>query len=138
MPQSTRKRRFSDLQSEDSSIIPDSQPDHESQNLSLRHAGNNSQVHTANMSEPLPDTVPRPSEVRKYRFDMLQLILLPLNCTGWDRAFEFLLDKFDLVNLTKFSVRTLKYIPQDARPDVREVYFTALALIDQVPYDDDP
>jgi hypothetical protein len=90
------------------------------------------------MSEPPPDPVPCPCDVRKYKLDLLQLIPLPLNCTGWDRAFEFLLDKFDLVNLTKFSVRTFDYIPQDARPDVREVYFTVLTLIDQVPYGDDP
>jgi hypothetical protein len=89
------------------------------------------------MSEPLPDTVPSPSEVRKYKLDMLHIIPLPLNCTGWDRAFEFLLDKFNLVNLTKFFVRTFDYIPQDVRPDEREVYFSVLSLIDQVPYGDD-
>ncbi len=54
------------------------------------------------MSEPLPDTRQRPSEVRTHEFGLLQFIPLPLNCTGWDRAFEFLLDKIDLVNLTVF------------------------------------
>jgi hypothetical protein len=41
-------------------------------------------VHSEDMSEPPPDTVPRPCNGRKYKFDLLQLIPLPLNCTGWD------------------------------------------------------
>ncbi len=48
---------------------------------------------------------------------------------GWDRAkfkIEFLLDKFKLDDLTKFPVRIFDFIPQDARPDLREVYYTAL------------
>ena len=42
-----------------------------------------------------------------------------------------MLDKFTLQELTKYSVRTFDYIPQDARSDVREVYYAVLNLIYQ-------
>ena len=69
---------------------------------------------------------------REQRLNLLRKIQLPDRCTGWDRAFEFLLDKFKLDDLTKFPVRTFDFIPQDARPDLREVYYTALTMIDKV------
>jgi hypothetical protein len=43
-----------------------------------------------------------------------------------------MMDKYDLCQLTKYSVRTFDYIPQDARLDVREIYSTILTVIDQV------
>ena len=69
---------------------------------------------------------------REQQLNLLRKIQLPARCTGWDRAFEFLLDKFKLHELAKFPVRTFDYIPQDARPDVREVYYTVLTMIEKV------
>jgi hypothetical protein len=56
---------------------------------------------------------------------------LPLSSkrTGWTRAFEFLTDKYDLSQLSKYSVRKFDFILQDDRLVVREAIFN---LIEQV------
>lgn len=54
-------------------------------------------------------------------------------CTNWTRAFDFLIAHFDVSEILKYPVRTFDFIPQDARPDVRNVYFVALTLIAEIP-----
>ena len=66
-----RKRLFSEMHSDDASIINDSQPDYESQDPSIHNTEDNSHVHSENIHEPLPDALPRPREVRNYKLGLL-------------------------------------------------------------------
>ncbi len=64
-----------------------------------------------------PNSSHENTDDREQRLNLLRKIQLPARCTGWDR---------------KFPVRTFDFIPQDARPDLREVYYTALTMINKV------
>jgi hypothetical protein len=134
-PRPLGKRRFSALDDEDLSISNASLSQNRSQQNSTSQADTNSLNRQNSRVSDVNDPPPASStgDERQQKLDMLKLIPLPNNCIGWDRAFEFLIDKFDVKEITKYSVRTFDYIPQDARSDLREVYFAVLTMIDQVP-----
>jgi hypothetical protein len=56
---------------------------------------------------------------------LLQQLQLPPTCIGChQRPLEFLLDKYDLRELSKFSVSFFDHIPQENRKDLQDLYYT--------------
>jgi hypothetical protein len=114
-PRTLGKQLFTDVDDDAESNIDDSlsQPQRASQNPSFSDSIHNQKNSDSNES---PSALPAAltGATRQQFLDMLQLIQLPHQCTGWDQAFDFLLDKFDLTELAKFSVQTFDYILQDA------------------------
>jgi len=124
LPSSSKKRKIIETESEgmsdDASNSQNSQQSAQSQNVRRQLILDG----PSQYDEEEPET-----EQQKA---ILHAVHLPPGTKNWIKAFDWFLRKFNVGQLLKLPIRTLQYVPNDARGKVRDVYKSVFQVMDQV------